>query len=265
MPKARLDDTLEMHYEDDDFTDPWRTPEVVVMHHGNCKSSRFWYKWVPLLARQYRVIRLDMRGFGRSSEPPPGYQWSISNLAEDLKRLLDFLNLDKVHLIGETLGGAVSYRFAYQYPERLKSLTTCNSPFKFGAQFAQFLDRVKENGLETMYRNGMSRRFDSDQSDPAHLEWFVQEISKTNIRVFEGVQGNLAGNDLTEMLSQTRVPTLILSPERIDENRQFPFEEVHRLMPNSKLIVFPGTMGFIQYSAPEMCAAAWQEFVGSLG
>ena len=42
MPTARLDDTLELYYEDDDYTDPWRQPEVVVLHHGNAKNSRLW-------------------------------------------------------------------------------------------------------------------------------------------------------------------------------------------------------------------------------
>ena len=46
VPTVKLDETLEMYYEDDDFTDPWRTPETVVLHHGNTKSSRLWYGWV---------------------------------------------------------------------------------------------------------------------------------------------------------------------------------------------------------------------------
>ena len=57
MPFARIDDTLDMYYEDDDFTDPWRSAETVVLHHGNAKNARLWYAWVPLLARQYRVVR----------------------------------------------------------------------------------------------------------------------------------------------------------------------------------------------------------------
>ena len=58
MPRVTLDQTLEMYYEDDDYTDPWREPEAVVLHHGNAKNSFLWYAWVPLLARQYRVVRL---------------------------------------------------------------------------------------------------------------------------------------------------------------------------------------------------------------
>ncbi|MFP6635367.1 MAG: alpha/beta fold hydrolase, partial [Dehalococcoidia bacterium] len=94
MPTAKLDKTLEMYYEDDDYTDPWRTPEAVVLHHGNAKSSRLWYAWVPLLARQYRVVRLDARGFGRSNVPPEGYDWSLRNFSTDLLRLLDRLGLE---------------------------------------------------------------------------------------------------------------------------------------------------------------------------
>ena len=105
MPTVRLEDGLEMYYEDHDFTDPWRTPETVVMHHGNSKSSLLWYPWVPLLAGNYRVVRMDARGFGRSTVPAPGYDWSLEGFALDLKRFLDALGLDRVHLIGETVGG----------------------------------------------------------------------------------------------------------------------------------------------------------------
>ena len=80
MPIVQLDPTLEMYYEDDDYTDPWRTPETVILHHGNAKNTRLWYAWVPLLARQYRVIRLDARGFGRSSIPPEGYDLSLIHI-----------------------------------------------------------------------------------------------------------------------------------------------------------------------------------------
>ena len=73
MPIAQLPGDLQMYYEDDDFTDPWTTAETVILHHGNAKNSGLWYAWVPLLARDYRVIRVDARGFGRSSIPAPGY------------------------------------------------------------------------------------------------------------------------------------------------------------------------------------------------
>ena len=83
MPRARIDDTLEMHYELDDYTDPWTTPETILLVHGVADTSKAWFAWVPLLARRFRVLRPDLRGFGQSSLPPPGYPWSVAGLAED--------------------------------------------------------------------------------------------------------------------------------------------------------------------------------------
>ncbi len=61
MPSARLDDTLDMHYELDDYTDPWTTPETILLVHGVADTSRAWFAWVPLLARRFRVLRPDLR------------------------------------------------------------------------------------------------------------------------------------------------------------------------------------------------------------
>ena len=61
MPKVKANN-YEMHYEVDDFTDPWKPAETLWIQHGFGRSSRFWYHWVPPLAAHYRVLRRDMRG-----------------------------------------------------------------------------------------------------------------------------------------------------------------------------------------------------------
>lgn len=105
---ASLSTDFAMHYEDDDFTDPWRGAETVILHHGQAKNGRLWYAWVPLLAREYRVIRLDARGFGESSVPTPGYRWSLEGFAEDVLHLMDHLNIERAHFVGEN--GRRDYR-----------------------------------------------------------------------------------------------------------------------------------------------------------
>ena len=129
--RLALADGAELFYKIDDFTDPWTEPETIVLHHGMAKNHKMWFGWMPVLARHYRVVRLDMRGMGQSSVPEPGYPWSLDNFADDLLGLLDGLGLDKVHLIGETVGGSIAMRFATLHQERLLSLCVCTSPTSF--------------------------------------------------------------------------------------------------------------------------------------
>ena len=67
MPTTRVATDLEMYYQVDNYTDPWTEPETIVLLHGNSENSDVWYGWIPHLARHYRVVRPDMRGFGRAT------------------------------------------------------------------------------------------------------------------------------------------------------------------------------------------------------
>ncbi|MFH1485845.1 MAG: alpha/beta hydrolase [Chloroflexota bacterium] len=265
MPYAKIEGDFEMYYDIDDFTEPWKSPETVVLHHGNCKSSRFWYAWVPLLARHYRVVRLDARGFGQSSVPPPGSSWSLSGFATDLKRLLDYLELDRVHLVGETVGGAISMQFAYEHPERLLSLTLCSSPFRFTAHYYPESARKQEKvGVLAWARESMARRLDASQVDPAFVEWYASEMGKTSQWVAVETHRVLAGNDLSDIMRQIKVPTLILSAENRPGYTPELVEEMHQLIPHSEQVIFPGVTGFVQHIRPEKCVEVFLAFLSRL-
>ena len=170
--KLRLDDGTEFFYKIDDFTDPWTEPETVVLHHGMAKNHQMWFGWVPVLARHYRVVRFDMRGMGRSTVPGPGYDWSIDNFANDLLGLLDRLDLAKVHLIGETVGGSISMRFATLHQERLYSLTACTSPTSFNdPHHGESADLIDREGVAAWVESTITRRLDPDMVDPAYIRW----------------------------------------------------------------------------------------------
>src|SRR5574342_402553 len=53
-----------LHYELDDYTDPWRNAPYLILQHGYGRSGKFWYSWVPYLSRFYRVVRRDLRRAG---------------------------------------------------------------------------------------------------------------------------------------------------------------------------------------------------------
>jgi 3-oxoadipate enol-lactonase len=102
----------------------------VVLIHGANLDRTMWDDQVPELARHYRVIRYDVRGFGKSArnvEQPYG-------LHEDLLGLLDSLHVDKADLVGLSLGGRVAIDFALAYPNRVRSLVLA-APAVTGAPF----------------------------------------------------------------------------------------------------------------------------------
>jgi len=266
MPVAKLPGNLEMYYEDDDYTDPWRTPETVVLHHGNAKNSQLWYAWVPLLARQFRVIRVDARGYGKSTIPPKGYDWSLSGFGTDLLNLLDHLDVGKVHLIGETIGGTIALQFAYDHPERVHTITACTSPFNFTG-VSTYLDNrnlVQAEGVESWVRQTADRRLEPGQSDPAHHEWYAQQMINTSQQVVTETLTYLATQDLTPILPEIQTPALVLVGEQSSMNTGDRAQGMAKLLPDGRLVEIPGGSGYIQHSDPEGCVAAWREFLGML-
>jgi pimeloyl-ACP methyl ester carboxylesterase len=101
-------DGLQLAYYVDDFTDPWRKPDTVLLLHAAMGSSRRWFQWVPPLSRRYRVVRLDLRGHGNSQIPKPTDDFSLSLLVSDALALLDLVGADRAHVVGNSAGGYVS-------------------------------------------------------------------------------------------------------------------------------------------------------------
>ncbi|WP_349260721.1 alpha/beta hydrolase [Actinocrinis sp.] len=93
---------------------------AVLLIHGIGDSSETWAPIVPGLARNHRVIVPDLLGHGESDKPRGDY--SIGGYANGMRDLLSVLGIDRVTLVGHSLGGGVAMQFAYQYPERTERI-----------------------------------------------------------------------------------------------------------------------------------------------
>jgi len=98
------------------------TGEPVVLLHGFSLDASMWDPQWPVLQREFRAIRYDLRGFGGSSLPDGAYSHS-----EDLLGLLDHLGARPAHVIGLSMGGRMALRFALDQPKAVKSLTLIDS------------------------------------------------------------------------------------------------------------------------------------------
>src|SRR6516162_10275654 len=128
MPTFLGSPDAQLHYLVDDFTDPWRQTETILLLHGNAESGAAWYGWVPRLARRFRVVRPDMRGFGASTAMPRDFPWTLDVVIDDFVRLLDTLGIGRFHLVGAKIGGTIARAFAARRPERVMTLTVVGTP-----------------------------------------------------------------------------------------------------------------------------------------
>jgi pimeloyl-ACP methyl ester carboxylesterase len=261
---VRLNDGTELFYTVDDFTDPWSQPETVVLHHGMAKNHKLWYGWVPILAPYYRVIRFDMRGMGQSSVPKSGYPWSLQNFANDLLELLEILDLPRVHLIGETVGGSIAMQFAASHPERLLSLTVCTSPVTFDAHHTESADLIEREGIAAWVASTITRRLDPQIVPPGYIRWYAEQMIATTPHVVSEFQRRAPGGDLRPLVQNVQTPTLVLAAARLREEVLGDFRSAANLFPNGRLVVFPGVTGFVQHILPVPCARTWLDFVSGL-
>jgi 2-succinyl-6-hydroxy-2,4-cyclohexadiene-1-carboxylate synthase len=99
--------------------------ETVILCHGLGGNHAIWYQQVPVLARHYRVITWDQRGFGRSSNHAG--QAGPPAATRDLSALCDHLEVDQAHLIGQSMGGWAVLGFALSHPKRTHSLVLADT------------------------------------------------------------------------------------------------------------------------------------------
>ena len=99
--------------------------EHVVLCHGAGGNHALWYQQVPALVSQYRVIVWDQRGFGRSTNhtEKSGPQAAV----RDLGALLDSLDVERAHLVGQSMGGWAILGYALEHPDRVLSLTLADT------------------------------------------------------------------------------------------------------------------------------------------
>ncbi|WP_223622647.1 alpha/beta fold hydrolase [Microbacterium sp. EST19A] len=114
--------------------DPTAPTSTVVLVHGNVSSSHFYQPTMLALPAGVRALAIDLRGFGDSETKPVDATRGLSDFADDVRAVLDALELDAVHLVGWSMGGGVVLQVALDAPERVLSLTLESpvSPYGFG-------------------------------------------------------------------------------------------------------------------------------------
>src|SRR3984957_13148062 len=102
------------------------TGSAVILLHGFPESWYAYHRVMPLLAKQFTVVAVDLRGIGGSAVTADGYD--AANMAEDVHQLVENLHLEHIYVVGHDIGGMVAYAFARRYPETSRGVMLLDAP-----------------------------------------------------------------------------------------------------------------------------------------
>ncbi len=150
---------------------------TVVLLHGKNFNGAYWKTTIDALTEEgFRVIVPDQIGFGKSSKPL-GYQFSFQQLAQNTKELLDELKVDRVTVLGHSMGGMLATRFTLMYPEVVEKMVLENpiglEDWKVVTPYVS-IDRHYRNELQASYETTKAYQlafYYDNQWKPAYDEW----------------------------------------------------------------------------------------------
>ena len=265
MPYAQITPDLKLHYLIDDYTDPWREPETVLMIHGAAESSAVWYGWVPHLARHFRVLRGDTRGFGLSTPMPRDFPWTLDRIIDDYLELLRQLKIDRVHLVGAKLGGTIARGFAARHPDRVITLAVAGTPPPTRPNVAATRPALvkeleAEGGVEHWARRTMAGRLGS--RFPAEgAEWWIKHMGRTASSTQIGFSTHVSTADISADLPNIQCPTLVITTEGSALGSVEATRAWQQMIPNSRLLVLPGNSYHVAASDADRCAQETLAFI----
>ena len=263
MPYLKRSGRPTLHYEIDDYTDPWKKASYLVLQHGNAKNCEFWRAWVPYLSRFYKIIRPDLRGMGKSKtdfDLTTGF--NVPAYVQDFTDLLDHLGVESAHYVGESSAGTLGFAFAAEAPDRVRTLTVSSSPISMPqadiesslggfATRVEMLQKVGSRGWAEASNAGRRMPVGADQG---MLDWVVDEMGKSDVDVLINYFRWISTADAEPYLSRIRAPVLGLYPNA----NVVSTEEHHRLLrtkvANIRIVRIPTDSHLINVTHAATCA-----------
>jgi pimeloyl-ACP methyl ester carboxylesterase len=258
MPLLTTDDGVKLHYEEVGTGTP------IVFVHEFAGDWRAWEAQLRYFGRRYRCIAFNARGYPPSDVPDDAEKYSQERARDDIRAVLDALELDKAHVIGLSMGGFATLHFGFTYPERALSLVVggCGygaSPDK-RAQFAAEVEAVAAQ----LDATGMAKaaegyalgptRVQFQNKDPRGWRELVDQLAEHSTRgsalTMRGVQKRRPSLfDLVERMQTITAPTLIVTGDE-DWPCLEPALLMKRAIATAGLVVMPNTGHAVNLEEP---------------
>ncbi len=239
---------------------PW-----VVMSHSLACDLSMWDEQAALLAKNYKVLRFDTRGHGKSDAPEGEY--SLEMMADDTKGLLDALGVKSCHWVGLSMGGMIGQTFALRYPGVFKTLVLADTTSRYPAEAKSLWDgriaTVRDKGTEALVQGTLTRWF---------TEGFLAKGGKVIDRVAAMIRATPAPGyagccyaipkiNLTARLKEITCPAIVIVGEQDAGTPVDMAREIHTALPGSELVIIPSASHLSNLEQPEAFNRALVDFL----
>ncbi|HPC84697.1 MAG TPA: alpha/beta fold hydrolase [Thermoanaerobaculaceae bacterium] len=249
--------------------------EPVVLLHGFGGSTYLWRQMTPRLAGHFRVVAIDLNGFGWTERPRAREAYTLEGQAALVLGVLDALGIERAHLVGHSYGGGLAIWLAAQHPERVRSLSLVASTLPTYAsarrsRWAAWRPLVALFVRTRALREGFVRRgLERAVADPTIVTDELVRAYLARLRVegatraFQGLTAPTSEVRPEVRLEALHVPTLGVWGE---QDRLLSVEAGARgvgRIPGSRFVRLPGVGHLPMEEAPDRLAAALEEFLAA--
>lgn len=242
--------------------------QTLVMIHGFAANKDNWLRLARHLSDDYRVIALDLPGFGASSKPTGSYD--VGTQTERLASVLQALQIDKLHLIGNSMGGHIAALYAARYPEHVLSLALLANAGISAPQpseLQQILQRGAANPLVVRQTGDFQRLLEFVLVEPPYLpeslKGYFTEQAIANSAHYDQVFAHLIERyiPLEPELSKIQAPTLVLWGAEDRALHVSSIEVMRPLLRKPTVVVMPATGHAPMIERPEQTAEHYRAFL----
>jgi 3-oxoadipate enol-lactonase len=217
---------------------PW-----LVLSHSLACSTRMWDEQIAAFKERYRILAYDTRGHGSSQAPAGAY--TLEQLADDLKALLDRLGISRAHYCGLSMGGMIGQTYALKYPGTFATLVLADTTSRMPAEaLPTWQDRIRSaetKGMQPLVEPTLARWFTEPyrKAQPQTMQRIGNLIGSTPVAGYVGCCHAIPQINLTARLKDIRTPILIIVGEDDPGTPVAMSKEIHENAPGSKLVVLP--------------------------
>jgi 3-oxoadipate enol-lactonase len=239
---------------------PWLT-----LSHSLACSVRMWDEQIASFKDRYRILAYDTRGHGQSAAPAGDY--TLEQLADDLKGLFDHLKISRTHYCGLSMGGMIGQTFALKYPGVLQTLvladTSSRIPPEAGPMWEERIKIAQSQGMQPLVQPTLERWLTPAYRD-AHPETAARVgalIANTPVPGYVGCCRAIPKLDLTARLKEIKVPIQIIVGADDQGTPVAMSKTIHENAPGSRLDILPNAAHLSNIEQPQAFDRALEDFL----